>query len=523
MERYDLTLRELMLEKRREKPACVHKKWVTFSAGAKAFFTDLFIALQLAVLAFIYAFFAYVFPVFFYISVFLTLCSAVHVLVCERDGQIKSSWIFLFFISFGCGYIIYFLADRRICYGYDSKRFASISEKMKPYVPEYAPNTASPAVKGDCEYMYKAGGLAPYSGTDLKYFDNAKSFFDNVLARLECAEKFIFIEFFIINEGVLLERFFSVLKRKVKEGVSVRILYDDVGCAGVLTSKTKKRFAEAGIKLKVFTGLFTLFGFGLNYRDHRKIIVVDGKTGYTGGCNISDNCINGYKMQGLWKDSGVRLDGSAVDGLSLQFMKMWEFAVKENLRYSDYLGLYEKTGNVSTVVPYAGGPELSEALCRGVYANAIAGAREKIYIMTPYFVPDGAFISQLKEKAMSGVDVRLVLPAVPDYNYIYRITKSNADKLIKYGVKVYYMNGAFVHGKVMLTENCTAVGSVNTDMRAFFQEFDNGVYTDDKQFMREVGGDFESVFANNTPHIYKKDGVINTLIASVLRIVSTLM
>ena len=523
MNKFDFSARRLMIARRAEKPKCVHKKWVDFPSGAKALLTDLSLALQLAVLAFLYAFFAYYFSPFFYVSIGLTVIAAAHVFVCERDMQSKSSWLFLFIVSFGCGYIVYILADKRVCYGYDKRRFAAIAERYSPVVPAYSAEGASGAVLNDCEYMYNAGGFVPYTGTDVRYYKSAREFFDTVIAAIEEAQSFIFLEFFIVAEGVLLERLIEVLKRKVSEGVRVKFLYDDCGCQGVLTAESKKRIKDAGVDLRRFARMFSLFSFGLNYRDHRKIIVIDGKTGFACGCNIADECTNERKMEGLWKDTGIQLVGAAVDGLSTIFLRQWEFSTRTKEDFSEYFGKYERTDNKSLVVPYAGGPEIEETICRGVYANVISGAREKLYIMTPYLIPDGDMFAQLQAKARAGVDVRIILPAVPDYPFIYRVTQSNAERLMRSGVKIYYKSRTFVHSKVMLTENCLTVGSVNMDMRAFYLEFDNGVYTDDPSAMAEAESDFNGIFSSEEVQSPAKHNVFGRLVNAVLRLVSPLM
>ncbi len=507
----------------KEKPKCVHKKWVDLPTGARALFTDLLIVAQMSVIAFVYAVFAAMYPPFWFISMGFTLFAAIYVLVEERDAQSKVSWLILFALSFGAGYIVYILADKRVCYGIYRKRYAEIYGRTKAYSGGFFTEGASPAVARDCEYIHNAGGYVPYTGTDVKYFSDARKLFDNLCARLEEAKEFVFLEYFIVAEGVLLERLIDVLSRKVAEGVEVRFLYDDVGSQGVLTSETKHRIRKAGIKFKVFEPLFSLFYFGLNYRDHRKIIVIDGKTGYVGGCNIADECTNQRRMEGLWKDAGLRLDGSAVDGLTITFLRQWEFSTRQRSDLSGYLYKAEKTANTSNVVPYAGGPEIEEPLCRGVYYNLVNAAQEKIYLMTPYLIPDTDMLAALTAKAKAGCDVRIVLPSVPDYGYIYRVTKFYAERLMAAGAKVYYMHGVFVHSKVMLTENAVTVGSVNMDMRAFYLEFDNGVYTDDKGVMGDVEADFEKVFAANDIQTPAKHNIFGHIATTVLRVVSPLM
>ena len=507
----------------REKTKTIHKSWVSFGTGLKAVLTDLSIVFQLAVLAFIYAALAFMFPVFFYISLGLTGLCALHVFTTERDGQIVASWLLLFILSFGCGYIVYTLADKRVCYGYNRRRYSKIYERSKQYVAEFTTEGTSATVANDCGYVNNVSGYVPYRNTVINYFSSSRNALNNIIEMIENAKEFVFMEFFIVADGILLDRLINACKRKTAEGVKIYMLCDDVGCAGVLSNNAIKRLKDAGVNFKIFEKLFTLFSFGLNFRDHRKIVVVDGKIGYTGGFNFIDDCANMRKMQGIWKDSGIRLEGEGVDGLALAFIRQWEFATKEQLDYAEFTGKYDKVENNSVVLPFAGGPEICDDLCRGVYANMIAGAREKLYIMTPYLIPDGEILSQIKQKAQSGVDVRIVLPGVPDYNYIYRVTRSNAERLLKYGVKIYYAKSEFVHSKVMLTENCLTVGSVNMDMRAFYQEFDNGVYTDDCTARGQALADFESIFERNEPAKSLTRNPFTIFIAALLRIVSPLM
>lgn len=511
------------MQKRRYKVKRIHKSWVGFGTGLRAVFSDVFIVFQISLFLALYAYACYEVPVIFYVSEGLTALTAVYAAAGVPDVQSKISWVLLMIISFGSGFYIFVLSRKAVCFGVKRYRFSLISKKVTPLVGNFNVRDKSEEMRSHCEHLYETGGFIPYSGTDMHYYPYAKGALDNLIARIDNARKFVFIEFFIVADGVLLDRLISVFRRKVAEGVEIFMLYDDVGSAGVLSSSAKKRIKLTGVKLKAFSKLFSPFYFGLNYRDHRKIVVVDGKTGYIGGFNLIDDCSNLRRMEGVWKDAGLRLDGAAVDGLSLTFLRHWEFATHKKPDYKKYLDNYDRTPNKSTVVPYAGGPELKEPLCRNVYMRIMENAKEKLYIMSPYLVPDSEFMNKLKEKAKAGVDVRLILPGVPDYRYLYRVTQLNAEKLFKSGVKIYYSSGEFVHSKVMLSETCTAIGSVNLDMRAFYQEFDNGVLTDDKDVMRAVEKDFEEVFARGGLALKIKMHWYSRAVALFLKLFSPLM
>lgn len=490
--------------------------------AAKAAFTYFLLILQVAVIAALYGFVAWKVRTLWYLSLAFTAAAGVRIAVSETDAQCKTSWLLLMLLSCGSGWLICIFADKNFCYGGNKRKFDSLYNRSKTFSVPFIP-VASRQVKNDCAYLFNAGGFVARTGTDIAYFGDTQSLMKDMFARIAKAEKFIFLEFFIIAEGALLERLVKILKRKAAEGVEIRLLYDDLGSQGIFSFRTKKSMREAGIKLKKFSPLLAPFGFGLNYRDHRKIVVVDGKTSYVCGCNIADECVNARRMNAAWKDAGLRLDGCAVDDASLMFLRQWDFENKTQSDWGEYLGRYKKTDNTAAVVQFAGGPDLTEPVCRGLYANVISGATERLYIMSPYFIPDSGVVSRLKEKALSGVDVRLVLPAVPDWKFVYKVTTANAEKLISSGVKVYYVQRTFLHSKVMLTENCAVVGSVNMDMRSFYQQFDNAVYTNDGGVLKDILSDFNSVFALNSPATPKKRNTADKLLTSLLKILSPLM
>jgi cardiolipin synthase len=252
--------------------------------------------------------------------------------------------------------------------------------------------------------------------------------------------------------------------------------------------------------------------------------VIDGKVAYTGGTNLADEYVNEKRICGYWKDTGLRLEGDAIDGVTLTFLRDWEYIVKRPVNYGEYVGYYEKFEKGYTVVPYAGGPEFENPICKSVYESVISSAKKKLYIMTPYFVPDDSITQLIANAALAGVDVRLVLPYVPDKLYVYLLTKDNAEKLLKYGVKIYYVEDAFVHSKVVLTENCAVVGSVNFDMRSFYQQFENAVISDDLKLLNQVEADFTQAFADSKQVVKpQRNGIVKSIAISALRIVGPLM
>lgn len=493
----------------------------------KTLFVGVLILVQLTFLMLLYFGFINHFRWYQLIAFIFSLIAGVHVLSTDKTGQTKTVWVLFLVLFYSFGYIAYILSSEDIFFGWAKKRYKRIFARTARFTPQYVElNGVSDAVKRDTEYLWNVGKFAPYTNSRLKYFSSGAQLFDDVLEKLKMAEKFVLIEYFIIGDGVLLNRIYDVLSAKVKQGVDVRIICDGMGSHGTFSYKARRRFKKAGIKLYRFNRIVPRFTFALNLRDHRKIVVIDGKVAYTGGCNLADEYINEKRMHGYWKDTGLRVEGRAVEGLTLTFLRQWEFVTKKAEDYSPFLSLAESFENASAVVPYADGKDYQSPIGKGVYYNIIAGAREKVYIMTPYFVPDEDTANLLAQKALSGVDVRLILPDVPDKSYVYRVTVDNAEKLMKFGVKVYKMRHAFVHSKIVLSENCAAVGSVNIDLRSFYNQFENGVYTNDESVLGELNADFDETF--NACYAITEENASRRkrslrIIASVLRLFAPLM
>jgi cardiolipin synthase len=453
----------------------------------------------------------------------VSIITAITVLSSHRSGQAKAVWILFILVFFSFGFIVYFLSNDKFMYHRQRKRHKRIYSRSNMSVRRTCVPQESSKLYLTSKYLYNAGGFATYTNTKLKYFPSGASMFDDVLDHLKDAKQYIFIEYFAIADGVLLKRIWDILEQKLKEGVDVRIIFDDMG-SRVLSLKTRKKMRAAGVKLKVFNRLLSRFTFALNYRDHRKIIVIDGKVAYTGGCNMADEYINEKRMHGYWKDTGLRIEGEAVDSMTLIFLRQWEFVLNKQEEYSKYIDRYEELPSDSFVLPYASGPEFEQSICKAVFEEVMSSARQKLYIMTPYFIPDESITQHLINLALAGVDVRIVLPSIPDKYYVYLVSKDNAERLTKYGVKIYYMEETFVHSKLMLNEGCAVIGSVNVDMRSFYQQFENGIVTDDSQTLADIEKDFNNVFADSKCVTKPQhNGLLKSIAIAVLRFVSPLM
>lgn len=466
---------------------------------------------------------AIVLPVYLVVLMAISVVTAFSVLSSRMDGQTKAVWILFILVFFIFGFIVYFMSDDRVMYRRARKRHKRIFEASKQFTGTYTQPNAGEEMLSVSQYLYNAGGFVPYADTKLRYFPSGASLFDDVIENLRNAHGFVFIEYYAIADGILWNRIWSILEEKLKEGVEVRIVVDDLGGRD-LSLKTRRKMRKAGAQVKIFNRLVSRFTFALNFRDHRKIIVIDGKVAYTGGSNVADEYVNEKRMHGYWKDTGLRLEGAAVDAMTLMFLRQWEYIVKKPTEYAPYMNKFTRIYGGGTVVPYMDGPEFELSICKNVFEQVIASARKKLYIMTPYFIPDDSVTQYLVNAALSGVDVRIVLPEIPDKSYVYLLTVDNAERLLKYGVKIYYMRDAFVHSKIIMSEHCAVVGTVNFDMRSFFAQFENAVISDDKTLLSDMERDFAQTFKDSRQaEKPAKNGVLKSVAISVLRFVSPLM
>lgn len=522
-----ISLRAKLFKPRSHDYRAVTIKTETNGGGIKTLIIALLIAVQLGFLIYLHVSFAFAFKWWVVISFILSVTCCVFVLSSEKNGLSKAVWIIFLLLCFTFSVPIFILSDERIFFRRAKKKYVKVFKRSKDYLKDDFLNlNAGDCVVADCEYLYNAGKFIAYNDSSVNYFPSGYLFFEEVINRLKQAEKFIFIEYYIVSEGVLFNRIYDVLSEKVNKGVDVRIIFDDMGSHRGLTRKVKKKLKLLGIKIMPFNRLVPVFAVGLNYRDHRKIIIIDGKVAFTGGCNLADEYINEKRMHGYWKDNGVIVRGRAVDAFTLIFLRQWEYLTGVKEDYSLFFNNFEKLESKYTVVPYADGLEYNLPIGKGVYENVIIGAKEKVYIMTPYFIPDDIFFNLLVNKALSGVEVKIFIPQIPDKNYVYCVSRNNAEKLVGYGVKVFTVNNTFLHSKVVMSENAVSTGSINVDLRSFYQQFENAVYTDSQEFIKQVEKDFIDLESKSTlldKDNLKSNNFFYKIFAGLLQIFAPLM
>lgn len=350
-----------------------------------------------------------------------------------------------------------------------------------------------PKYQNHIRYLEECGKFPIFADTETKYLSSGEAKFSCLKEELEKAEKFIFIEYFIISEGKMWCEILDILAEKVRRGVEVRVMYDDMGCFLSLPKNYKAELESLGIKCTVFNPFRPIFSVLQNNRDHRKIFVIDGKVAFTGGVNLADEYINEIVRFGHWKDSAVMLRGSAVNSFTLMFLEMWSSANQTSEDYSKYLRREDTPAEAvrGFVQPYADTPMDAEDISEGIYTQIINSAQKYLYICTPYLIVDDSMISALTHAAKSGVDVRIMTPHIPDKKLIYMTTRSYYGELIAGGVKIYEYTNGFVHSKTFVADDeIASVGTANLDFRSLYMHFECGALMYNTDSVSAVKDDF---------------------------------
>lgn len=345
-------------------------------------------------------------------------------------------------------------------------------------------------------------GFPLYAGTHTEYYDLGDTFFPALLDSIRNAKKFIFLEFFIISKGQMWDALYEALCERANAGVEVRVLYDDLGSMTTLDKSFPQKYSKKNLTIAVFNPVKPLLSnFHINYRNHQKICVVDGKIGYTGGVNIADEYINLVDAFGHWKDSGLLLKGPGVRSMTVMFLQMWNYgqrtAKKDQLedlkKYFPEDAAFADTNNAKGYVqPLCDGPlDAENRPMEYLYMQMINSARKYIYITTPYLVLDNEMTTAICIAARSGVDVRIMTPGIPDKKYVFALTRSFYGRLLSAGVRIFEYEPGFLHAKnVVCDDECALVGTVNMDFRSFYMHYENAVWTCGTPVVHDLREDF---------------------------------
>lgn len=440
------------------------------------------ILIQITYLFFIFWTLGTVFTYSYVLFVILGALIALYIVNSDMNPSYKIAWIIpiLLFPIFGVMLFIFFgnshsgdrLRKRMNQYSHEERLLLQQNTALMEEL-----DSKEIDAERQANYLYSYGGYPVYTNTQTTYFESGEAKFAAVIEELEKAERFIFLEYFIIQEGKMWNTILEILERKAQQGVDVRVVYDDIGCLLTLPYKYNLELEKKGIKCRVFNKFKPIWSSKMNNRDHRKILVIDGHTAFNGGINLADEYINEYPKHGHWKDTAVMLKGEGVWSFTVMFLSMWNFLISAKAGSYDYfmprpedIAPYKGNGYV---IPFTDSPLDDEPVGENVYMNIINEASDYVYITTPYLIIDNEMTTALTLAAKSGVDVRIITPHIADKWFVHAVTRAHYKKLVSLGVKVYEYTPGFIHAKSFVSDDKTAVvGTINLDFRSLYLHFE---------------------------------------------------
>ena len=416
-------------------------------------------------------------------------------------STIKMPWIFLIMVFPIMGLTLYLMVGLNGGTSKMRKRYKDIDERLLPLLPENHKiqeklQHTIPKAGNISSYIQRNAIYPVYQNTDVTYYDEALKGLEAQLEELAKAEHFIFMEYHAIEDAEAWHRIQNVLEERVRAGVEVRVFYDDMGSIGFINTDFIKKLEAVGIRCRVFNPFMPGLNMFLNNRDHRKITVIDGKIGFTGGYNLANEYFNLTHPYGQWKDTGIRLEGDAVRSLTVTFLEMWN-AVSDrdenDTEFSRFLTDYpyeaQQTGFIQ---PYADSPLDNEQVGEEIYISMVNKAEKYCWFMTPYLIITDEMVHALTLAAKRGVDVRISTPGIPDKKMIYSVTRSFYHELVKDGVRIYEWTPGFCHAKMSVADDCMATcGTINLDYRSLYHHFENGCFMADCDVVLNIRDDLQ--------------------------------
>lgn len=498
---------------------------------SRVFIISMLILIQLMLIILPMIFLTTVFVPFYFLFTIISFIIAVAIINRNNNPSFKIAWLIPVLCFPVGGALFYILFGRTHL---NKKNKARLKNAVESSSAVIIPDDElldmigerHPHLKREACYLINNSRSNIYAFTETKFLNPGSLFFEELLRELKKAEKFIFLEYFIIGFGEMWQKTLDILTEKVREGVEVRILYDDIGTINLLPADFPEQMEQLGIKTAVFNPYKPSLDKFLNYRDHRKFAIIDGKVAFTGGINIADEYINRKERFGFWEDSSVKLDGDAVRKVTVLFLEMWYFTTGEKPDFENYIVKYQGK-NDGFVIPFSDEPLFHELIHENAYINIIENANKSVYICTPYLILDDIMENTLIRAAKSGIDVKIITPHHPDKKLVFEMTRSNYESLVENGVEIYEFSPGFMHTKMIISDDMTAiVGTCNFDFRSFYLHFENGVWMYKSRAVVEAKESFFkalSVSEKITPEFFKNVSFKRQLVRSVLKIFAPLL
>ena len=427
----------------------------------------------------------------------LSILVVVWIVGSSSNPSYKINWIFVVLGLMPFGSVAYLLLGGNHLSRFNQRRLRIMEDKISQNLGEECGKSQAltQLVGADAacmaRYLEKKAYCPVYGNTKTHYYPLGDDCYSDILSALWSAEKYIFIEYFIIEEGQLWNSVLDVLRVKAQQGVEIRVIYDDVGSIFTLPADYPERLEKMGIACRVFNRVIPVVSLRQNNRDHRKYMIIDGKVAFTGGINMADEYINLKSRFGHWKDAAIRLEGDGVWSMTVSFLSMWDFTESGQEDFEPYRPLPAQWQETGYVQPYHDCPLDDEAVGLSVYLNLINRAKHYVYITTPYLVIDYSLTMALTTAAKSGVDVRIITPHIPDKKSVFEVTRAYYQELLQAGVKIFEYTPGFIHSKNFVVDDCYAtVGTVNLDYRSIFLHFENGVLLYQTPTVLDIRDDF---------------------------------
>ncbi len=498
-------------------------------------FVGLFMVLQICVIVGMLTYFRARFAYFYYIFIILSILVVVHLLNKDGNPAYKIAWIIPIVLLPIFGVPLYFMFAKQKPPKRLRLRMSGIQERSEEALesigcPAEAYHALPPDAARQSDYLRYGSAMPLCSDTETRYFPVGDDMFPAMLEELRRAERYIFLEYFIIAPGVMWDQILAVLEEKVAAGVDVRVIYDDMGSISTLPSDYAQTLEQKGIRCHVFHRFQPVLNGSFNNRDHRKILVVDGKAAFTGGINLADEYINQKMRFGHWLDCGVMLRGKGAYSFTVMFLSMWDYLDRTEDNFIQYRPSPEEFSEFSGrgfVQPYSDSPTDEEYVGENAYLNMIERAKDYIYICTPYLVIDSDMITALTKAAKSGVDVRIITPGIPDKWYVYQVTRSYYAGLLKAGIKIYEYTPGFIHSKTCVSDDKYAIcGTINFDYRSLYLHHECAVWMYETPAVGQMKESYVQILEHCTqitPAFCARRRLPQRILQSLLRVFAPLM
>ncbi|MEF9917281.1 MAG: cardiolipin synthase [Lachnospiraceae bacterium] len=464
----------------------------------------------------------------------ITMIVVIKIINDKGNPAFKLAWILPILVVPIVGVAFYLFVKFQIGTKYIGQRLEILNRRTRKYM-EQDPclveelRTVKPANANLAHFLSQQVGFPIYHNTKVVYFPLGEDKFRELFIQIEQAKSYIFMEYFIVEQGKVWDTLLPILHKKVKEGVEVRFMYDGMCSMTLLPYNYPKKLRSMGIKCKMFSPIKPILSTHYNNRDHRKICVIDGHTGFTGGVNIGDEYVNQRERFGHWKDTAIMMKGEAVQSLTMMFLQMWNVDVKKEEDFGAYLfpKTIENTPGAGYILPYGDSPFDNENVGEHVYFHILNHAKKYVHIMTPYLILDNEMLTTLSYAAKSGIEVVIIMPGIPDKKYAFDVAKTYYGELIEAGVQIFEYTPGFVHAKVFVSDNDTAtVGTINLDYRSLYLHFECGVFIYNNLVVHDIELDFQKTLKKCrkiTMEDVKKRSCRSKIVGRVLRLFAPLM